>query len=179
MRNPCDWAFLFISCDIFSKAFLGEQLAAWEVLPEGISEHLGGFCLGLSVSEALLLTTTLTHPGVSCPFLKLPLFLYTQSSHLYTWPLWSQWSLGRIFSMDSQFITICLCRTIYLSLPPFCVLICISFLITSLVGGWGAESPLLHRASCFQDQRGAIHKQKEVCFCYAISVSSYQEWQNW
>lgn len=135
MRNPCDWVFLFVSCNIFSKAFLGEQLAAWEVLPEGISEHLGGFCLGISVSEALLLTTSLTLPCVSCPFLKLPLFLHPQSSHFYTRPLWAQCLLGRIFSMDSQFITICLCRTIYLSLSPFCALICTSFLITSLVGG--------------------------------------------
>lgn len=97
------------------------------------------FCLGLSVSEALLLTTT--RAGISCPFLKLPLFLHTQPSHFYTRPLWSQWSLGRIFSMATQYITVRLCRTIYLWLAPlFYVLICISFLITSLVWGKGRVS---------------------------------------
>lgn len=80
----------------------------------------------------------------------------------------SPWILNLLqFAYAEQFIFHC-----PLSVP--------SFALPSWSHPWwvGAESPLLHRASCFQDQRGAIHKQKEVYFCYDISVSPYQEWKN-
>lgn len=138
MRNPCDWAFLFISYNIFSKALLGEQLAVWEESCQRGSQNIWEvFDLGLVFLKPFCSEPLWPTQVSATPFSSF-LSFSTQPSHFYTWPLWSQWSLGRVFSMASQFITICLCRTIYLSLPPSVPSFAfISFLITSLVGGKG------------------------------------------